>query len=178
MNYCDDGGGCFVKTDFCSEKKLYEYYCKNNEVLYEEYGCDDYCDDGACLSASSLDYRYRGGVGGGYYEPGSSSSSGTSSAVLVYGETHDLEELNSENTLEISKNDRIVFNIGGSEYFLTLQDFSQTEATMSVSGVSRTFIVGNDNEIDLNTDGTSDIYLKIRKIGVTSRKVTLTLNLL
>ena len=176
VNYCDADGNCLKKIDSCSDSVLTEYYCKNNEYFYENHECSDYCDEGACLSVAS-DYKYRVGRGGSGGSGGGPVDGGSSVASPAIGETYDLGELNSENTLEISKTDQIIFDLNGVEYTLYLQDFSQTEATIIGAGSDTGFVVNEDNRLDLNNDGTSDFYLKVRRISTASGKVKLTFNL-
>lgn len=170
VSYCDESE-CSSKEDSCSGKKLTEWYCENNEKKYREYNCENDCDDGVCLSiAKKYTYSYSSGGGSG----GRSSSGGTSSTVAVNtGQTYDLGELNSENILDIVKDDNINFKISGVSYSIKLEDNTESQVTITSVGLLN---IGGERRIDLNSDNNPDLYIKVRSINVITKKVKLVLN--
>lgn len=173
LEYCTNGN-CLTERDSCSGKKVVEFYCENNEKKSEEKECSYDCDDGICIESAG-DYKLAG-TGGGIVGS-SSGSTTTTTATAVSGETYDLGSLTSEQTLEIVKNDNVKFKISGTEYSLNLKDNSETQATIVHNAGIEIINVGEKKEIDLNSDGTKDIYLKVKTISVVSGKVKLILNL-
>ncbi len=175
VNYCEENGNCNAKEDSCSDKKLTEGYCENNEVKFEEHGCEDGCDNGACLIIAENYKTIVTGSGGGGSSGGGVSSGGSVSAPS--GETYDLGELSGEQVLDIVKYDNVKFKISGQEHTLTLNDNTHTEATMSVGSNNLILSVGKDTNLDLNSDSVSDLYIKLKSINIISGKVKLVLSL-
>jgi len=177
VSYCDSEGKCLSEEDFCSGKKLTERYCENNENKYEEKECDVECDSGACLSIVTKYTQVvssRGGGGRG------SSGGGTSGGVAAVetGETHDIGQLSLEHTLEIAKNDEIKLNFGGQDYALTLKELTGAQATININtGATLILAVGKEEKMDLNNDGITDGYIRVRNINTITGKVKITLNL-
>ena len=79
-------------------------------------------------------------------------------------------------TLEIVKEENIRFNIASQEYIFTLEDQTENQVTIRMSNEQTlTFNVGGEDNLDLNSDGTSDVYIKIKSINIISGKVKLIL---
>ena len=92
-------------------------------------------------------------------------------------QTYSLGELNQEQTLEIIKGDHIKFSIANENYILTLEDNSNSEASISVGTKTFSLNVGAEINLDLNDNGVSEFYIKLRGINLISGKAKLTLNL-
>ena len=173
VNYCKDGE-CSVKSDSCSGKTLIELLCENEEIRSEEYLCEFDCDSGVCVNKVTK-MRYFGSSGSdGGGSDGETSSSG-SSVVSETQQIYDLGTLDSEKSVEIMNNDIIEFTLSGLKYNMVLQSLSQTKATLSISSLSNSIIidVGKTQSVDLNSDGNSDISIKVKSINVISNKVKL-----
>lgn len=170
VDYCDSSG-CSSEKDSCSDKKLTEWFCENNERHYEEHNCEFDCDDGVCVNLVTK-YKYTGGGGGG--GGGAAVVTTTPTTATEIGQTHDLSELTSEHYLELIKGDNIKFSINSQAYTLTLTDNTETQLTISASnGQTFTLIVGSDRNIDLNNDNISEIYIKIQSINMLTGKIKL-----
>jgi len=170
--YCENGK-CSDEKDYCSSKKLTEWYCEKNQKKSIEYECEFSCDDGACVSlATKYESEYttvsRGGGGGGSGGDGASGTGFTEGS----GTTYELGSLISEQTIYPSKNDNIKFNLVA-DYTLTISDNSKTQITISVVGTSQSFMlnVRDDNNLDLNQDTINDIYMKIVSINAITGKI-------
>lgn len=172
VNYCESDG-CSTKEDSCSGKKLVEWYCRGNEKDYEERGCEVECDGGACVNIVK-NYKYVGSSSGGGGGGGSSGAAATTEESST-GQNYDLGTLASEQQLELLKNDNLAFEIAGIDYVLLLSDNTPSQATIVGSGQTFILTVGSDNSIDLNSDGTSEIYLKIVSINIITNKIKLML---
>jgi hypothetical protein len=172
VNYCVNGK-CSKESDYCSGKILTDFYCEDNEKKSEEHECKFDCDNGVCLELAK-DYEY---YGGGRSGGGGVRGSGTTTSTNTLGETYDLNELNSENTLEIVKYDKINFKISGNQYILNLDEITETQVKMSISGNLITLNTGEDINLDLNNDEANDLYIRLRSISIVNGKVKLTLNL-
>jgi len=174
VNYCDEQGNCGSKEDSCSGSSVTEWYCEASEAKSEEHPCEDGCGGGACLIITK-DYKNvvtsSGGGGGG------GGSSGASVSAAPSGNTYDLGELSGEQITDLARYDKINFKISGSEYVLNLQDNSETQATISIAGQTLALTVGGEKNIDLNSDGTSDVYIKIKSIDTIFGKVRIILSL-
>jgi hypothetical protein len=169
LEYCDNNG-CLSKEDSCSGKKLIEGYCDSNEKNYEEYECDFDCYEGVCVNLVK-EYKYKKGSGGSN-GGGSGASSNPSTTVTDISQTYDLGELISESSLEIVKNERVKFIITGQEYTLTMTGNTESDATMITNdGQIFNLNTGSDKNIDLNSDGVSELYIKISLINTISHKV-------
>lgn len=107
----------------------------------------------------------------------SSSSSGGSGAGGGGGASITLGELKGSQTKEISKNGKISFNISNSEHFLTLVDFTDTTATITLESEKQTFTltIGDIKNIDLNSDGFAEISVQLKSINSITKKVTFVL---
>lgn len=170
--YCDSNG-CYSEGDSCSDKKLIEWYCENNEKKFEVYECEYDCDRGTCVElVEDYKYSYTGGGGGG---SGGGSTSSISTTIET-GQTYNLGELSLEQHLEVFKNDIITFSISNNPYALSLTDNTETQITL-ISGQTFILVVGNDNNLDLNSDSVSDIYVKVKSINLVTKKINLILRL-
>jgi len=174
VDYCDSNG-CSSKEDSCSGKKLIERYCENNKENYEEHNCEFDCDNGVCVNLVTK-YKYTGGGGGGGGSGGGTTTTSTSAATESY-QTYDFGALASEHHIDILKNDNIKLSISGTEYTLTLSDNTETQVTITNTNDGQTYTlnVGSDRNIDLNSDGISEIYIKIESVNTITNKVKLIL---
>ncbi|MDO8460510.1 MAG: hypothetical protein Q7S74_05340 [Nanoarchaeota archaeon] len=166
VNYCENGV-CVTKTDSCSGKKLTEWLCENDEVRSEGYACEFECDFGACISKVTAFKRVGHSSGGGGLSGGGTSSS-DSSSISETQQVYDLETLDSEKSAEVISNEAIKFELSGIQYTIVLESSSQTQATLAINSVSNpiTINVGKTQTIDLNSDGNSDISIKVKSINV------------
>ena len=172
VRYCVNGN-CINQEDSCSGKTLTEWYCENNEKYSAQYLCNYDCYLGICVNLVTkyVQPNIGGGSGGG------GSSSGSSSSQEVPAITYELGELSSEQSIELNKGENIKFKIAGSEYTLTLQDSSESQATVGYSGGTFALLVGEDKKIDLNNDGSSDIYMNLKSINTVTKKQQVIINL-
>ncbi len=175
VNYCENRA-CTVKTDSCSGKTLTEWSCENDEARSEEHACEFDCDFGTCINKVTA-FDKKGGFvsgGGGSSGGGSSSSSGISETQQ---QIYELGALDSEKSAELITNEAIKFTLSGMQYTILLQSLSQTQATLAISSLSNSIVidVGKTQAIDLNSDGNSDISIKVKSINVISNKVKLVL---
>lgn len=176
VTYCENGE-CTLNSDSCSGKTLTEFSCENGERVSSQHLCEFDCDSGSCVNKITL-YKYDGDsfVSGGGSSGSSDSSLGSSSSNT--GQTYDLGVLDSEETLEVLKGDSIKFSVSGTDYTATVQDSSNTQATLSLNAVSGpiTITVGNTQLVDLDSDEDSDISITVRSINIISKKVKLILS--
>ena len=174
ISYCEDGE-CASDEDFCSGRVLNEFYCEGSNKNFVEYVCENECDEGTCanlITDYNISSRRSGGGGGG----GGSSSGGSSEIITTSITTHDLGELDSEETIDISEGNRISFAVNGNIYTATLDDNSETVATLIFSsGRMLTLDVGEEEAVDLNSDSANDIYIRLRSVNIFNSKVKLTL---
>ncbi len=100
-----------------------------------------------------------------------------SSSISETQQVYDLGTLDSEKSAEVIDNDVIKFTLSGTKYTILLQSSSQTQATLAISSLSNpvTINVGKTQTIDLNSDGNSDISIKVKSINIISKKVKLVL---
>ncbi len=163
VEYCE-GENCRSEEDFCVNGKINEWYCENNELALEGfYKCPGICYSGRCKVASG------GGSSGG----GSSSPSSLgSSAVVENGETHELGELGLEHKLEVVKDDEISLDIVGIDYTLTVMSNTAVSVEFLINtGQSFGLGIGEETEIDLDNDGTSEMYIKLSSVNLITGKI-------
>lgn len=172
VSYCDDGG-CSTEQDYCSGKKVVEWYCENNERNYEERECSYDCDDGSCVSLVTKYYNPYSGGGGG----GGGGSVVVTTPIVIPAKSYDLGGLASEQTLEIIKGESINFKIANTDYSLKLDDNTESQGALSISGEQFSLKIGEDTRRDLNDDGVNDLYVRVRAINILTGKVKITLNL-
>ena len=174
VNYCENGA-CTTKTDSCSGRTLTEWSCGGNEARSGEHACEFDCDSGACINKVTA-FSVKGGFvsgGGGGSGGGSSSSPSVSEAQQIY----DLGALDSEKSAEFITNEAIKFTLSGTQYTILLQSSSQTQAVLAINSLPNSIVigVGKTQAVDLNSDGNSDVSIKVKSINVISNKVKLVL---
>lgn len=101
------------------------------------------------------------------------STGGASAKTYVIGEfkeSYGVEPLDGE---------KVSFNISGNTHILTLKNHTETQATIEIQSKKQTFVivVGEGKKIDLNNDGSFDIYIKLRAVDTITKKLQITLNL-
>ena len=173
VNYCKDGE-CATKYDSCSGKTMIELLCENEEIKSEEYLCEFDCDSGVCVNKITT-IRYSGSGGGSSGGGGDGGTlSSESSIVSEVGQMYDLVILDSEKSIEAVNNDIIKFTLSGLQYNMVIQSLSQTQVTLAINSLpSITLDVGKTKSVDLNSDGNSDLSIKVKSINVISNKVKL-----
>ena len=159
---------CVTREDSCSNNRLTEYYCDGSEVKTLTKDCN--CDDGACVNLVT-DYKYLGGSSGaGGGGGGGGSSGGGGETTTQVGQTYNLGELTSEQSVEAGNNDIIKFT-AGQEYSLGISGLTATQ--LSLQG--NVIVVGNEYSLDLNSDSINDIYAKAKSISIVTGKAKLIL---
>jgi hypothetical protein len=85
--------------------------------------------------------------------------------------------LNSEQTKELSANEKIIFSILNEEHTLTVTSLSDTEITITIKSNAQTFTLrpGEIKEVDLNNDKKNEISVYLKSINVITKKATLIL---
>ncbi len=169
IDYCD-ANGCSSKEDFCSDKKLTEWYCENSEAKYEEIECEDGCSKGVCLTLATK-YKYTGGGGGSGGASGGGTTGGGGAIITSTGQTYNLGELTSEQTLELSQYDSASFSVASKGYMLSLTGTTETKVTILYEGSELSINVGEEN------NNISGIYLKLKSINIITNKAKLSLGL-
>ena len=170
--YCDESG-CFKKEDYCSGNNVIEWFCENKEGKSKEFECEFECDDGVCLTALKK-YTSSGGIRRG----GSSNGGGGGTSIVQTMPTiYELGQLSAETTLDASENEGIRFDISGTTYLLILNSVTGSQIIININGVQNSISIGEEKRIDLNSDGTNELYMKLRSINLVSGKAKLTLNL-
>lgn len=171
VSYCDNDG-CSRKEDSCSGETLREWYCVDDKEDSVEYECGGECDEGICISTVT-DYKYTSTGGGG---GGGGSSGGTISPATTTGtgQIYDLGDL-SEQQIELYKYDSMRFNIGSIEHTLTLSDNTPIQVIITDGGQTFALTVGEEHELDLDSDSVSDISIKVKSINIINGKINLIL---
>jgi len=180
VEYCNKGE-CSTKNDYCSDdKELIEWYCDDGKIIYEEYECEDGCDEGVCVNFVT-DYKVVTSGGGGGSSGGSSGSSSSAATPSVTvteptGETYDLGELVLAR-LDVKESDIIKLNIINmnltEEYEIIVSDFTETQIKITVGSQTGNIAVNEIVEIDLNSDGIGDISMKLESMSLIKGKVKL-----
>lgn len=170
---CIDGN-CEVFEDSCSGNSLNEYYCDGNKKAIKISQCSEICESGAC-AVKVAKFTYRGGGGGG----GSSSSVQTQQVSTVSqseGNTYELGTITAEKTIDVLKDDKTYFTIGGNEYYISMMESSATQANFIISGLPQfTLIIGESKTLDLNSDGSLDATFWLRSVNVITNKAKVSL---
>lgn len=119
------------------------------------------CTDCPTSSTNATSSSSGGGGGGG------------GGGAIVLGEL----VLGESQTKEISKDGKIKFNISSIEHTLTLVDFTDTKATITIESEKQTLTlaIGEEAKIDLDKDSIYDVSIKLKSINSITRKVTLVL---
>jgi len=106
-----------------------------------------------------------------------SSSSGSGGGDIGSGTTYVLGDLTSTKTVEVKDTENVKFNISGVGHVLTLRNHTETTATFTIRSETQTITLslGDEKKIDLNSDGISEISVKLKTINIISNKVTLVL---
>lgn len=88
-----------------------------------------------------------------------------------------LGELNIIQTIEISSNENVKFNISGIAHSVSVINVTETKATIVVESKQQTFVlsVGEEKEVDLNEDNKAEIKIKVKSINILTKKVKLEL---
>ena len=101
-----------------------------------------------------------GGSGGG--GGGGSSATGTN----IY-------EITGTKTIELAKNDWFSFKINAKEHKMTLTNYSDTTATITLESEKQEFTLNLEDEIkvELNDDNEIDLSIKLKSINTITKKV-------
>ncbi|MEK6927564.1 MAG: hypothetical protein AABX11_03965, partial [Nanoarchaeota archaeon] len=89
--------------------------------------------------------------------------------------TYIIGELSGGNIVEFSNGEKISFNISLNTHTVTLKNHTNTSAMIEIKSEAQTFTlnVGEEIQVDLNSDNVKDILVKLKEINATSGKVTL-----
>ncbi|MEK6927565.1 MAG: hypothetical protein AABX11_03970 [Nanoarchaeota archaeon] len=172
VNLCIKGN-CDLAEDSCSGKVLVEYYCEEEKRLSKKYDCEEMCESGACANKVSK-FSYRGG--GGSADEGLVTTT-TTTSVPSTSQTYELGNIVKENIVDVLKDDKTYFTIGGNEYFVTLVESSPTQAEFIVSGLPKfTLGIGESVQKDLDSDGDLDATFWLRSVNVITNKAKLSIS--
>lgn len=173
VKYCDFNGNCINKADNCESGKLNEYYCENKKIAVERfYNCKYGCFNEACR-ITPVESSASGGSSGGS-SSGESSSAEPLTQAINY-ETYSLGDL-IVSEVELADNDKIKFNIiknsSSTGYTITLSEHSLTSGKINIENPLQTisFSVGEEKYIDLDSDGSNEILLKLKSVSVATDK--------
>lgn len=135
------------------------------------------CANGECDAVLVTSFRY---VNNGGSSGGSSGLSDQSSSVSApsTANTYSIGSIDADETVELLKDDIVSFTFSGNGYYFTVQELSPVQVKLSISGVSSSVIVkvGEAREVDLNSDGVSDISIKLKSVNIISNKAKVILN--
>ena len=102
--------------------------------------------------------------------PGSSSGGAGGSGGVT--KTYLLGDLTSSQSVELVANERASFNFSGIEHFLTLKNNTETTARITIESEKQTFTltVGDEINVDLNSDNLAEITVKLQTINIITKK--------
>lgn len=112
-----------------------------------------------------------GGDGGTTGGGGGGGGGGGATKIYILG------ELTSAQTVELVDGEKAEFNISSVGHTLTLKNHTETTAIITIQSSLQTFTlqVGEEEKVDLNSDGISEISVKLKSINILTGKVMLIL---
>ncbi|MBR9705187.1 hypothetical protein GOV12_07275 [Candidatus Pacearchaeota archaeon] len=113
---------------------------------------------------------------GGNGDPGGSSGSGGAGGGGGVGTTvKNLGELNAIQTVELSSNENVKFNISGTTHFVSITNLTETNAIVIVESEKQEFFmtIGDEKNVDLDSDEIADISIKLKSINFLTKKATI-----
>ena len=118
------------------------------------------CTD--CSGGSAADTSGGGGGGG--------------AGAATGAKTYTLETLASSQEVELATGEKATFSIESKEYTLTLKNFTETTAEISIGSKTFKLKVEEKIEVDLDGDGTAEISIKLKSVNLITNKVKLILS--
>ncbi|MFH1711182.1 MAG: hypothetical protein ABH840_02630 [Nanoarchaeota archaeon] len=173
VSYCDEDNNCDNEEDFCSGKKLTEYFCENSQSQLEAHDCENDCDNGACFILAKDYNTIVTGSGGG-----SVSVPQQTEVPIVRGQNYNLEYFDSEKSVGVAVDDKVLFILNGNQYSLAVREVTPAQISISINALDFILLPGKEERYDLTGDGNNDIYIKVRSIDTISQRVNLVLNTL
>jgi hypothetical protein len=102
-----------------------------------------------------------GGGGGGIATATPSAEPETTSSL---GIVEDISEI------KVKENGRVTFTIDNTEQIFRVSSLSPTSATIQLGSQQRAFNLGDEQKIDMNTDGSDDYSLVLDSINSVSKE--------
>ncbi|MBI2630409.1 hypothetical protein HYW76_04885 [Candidatus Pacearchaeota archaeon] len=153
LYHCDDNGAnCVDRTVAAGGAPVDAANCVWNVP---------YCEFSTYKTSDASGGTTTAGGGGG----GSASSSG-------------LGEITGEKSFDIDLYQNVNFNVSGAEHTITLKNMTNTSITVSIKSVAQiaTLSIEESRNIDLDSDGTADISVKLNSINYNGKFAKLTIS--
>ena len=160
--FCDGDGVCRAEEDYCSARRINEWYCEDGKLAIEKfYTCPETCYQGACGEIKKY-----GGGGSPLNEGDSSAASTSSSQSYIWNESLSFFRIDLKN------GDNVLFNINESEYKLILNNLLVDSAYISIGNENSNLFVSETKTFDLNTDNVSDVSVKLKSINILNQEAS------
>lgn len=87
-------------------------------------------------------------------------------------------DLSNEKIVEINENEGMGIEKNDITYLFTIERISDTQINVNTNGAETSFSVGDEKIIDLDNDGTDELYVKLISTNIITNKAKLILRII